>query len=246
MSGGAETGPMVSPVELPVAQPMVLVVDDVPGARLLLIEAVRQVLPDASVRQADSIAAVQPWLDRAYTLALIDLSLPDGRGSTIIRALKAGGTEMVAAVTVMDDDASIEEALAAGADGYLLKDSEPTLLVHRIERLVAGEPSLSPTIARRVLARFTGGTGAGLAGAGSTATGTSGGGLAVDSVPDILSHREREVLSLVARGLRASEVGGVLQISHHTVRDHLKSIYRKLNVSSRAEAALEAQRRNLT
>jgi DNA-binding NarL/FixJ family response regulator len=204
----------------------VLILDDLPGARSLLHAAVRQVLPDANIAEAGSIGDVRDLLDNIYDLALVDLSLPDGRGSAVIRRLKSGGTRMVAAVTVMDDDASVEEALAAGADGYILKDAEPSLLAHRIERLVAGEPSLSPTIARRVLARFAKQASA--------------------PVEDILSEREREVLSLVARGLRANEVATLLKISHHTVRDHLKSIYRKLDVSSRAEAALEAQRRNLT
>lgn len=204
----------------------ILILDDLPGARALLETAVRDVIPQARICQAASVAEADALLDRDYQLALIDLSLPDGRGSRIIRALKKRGTAMVAAVTVMDDDASIEEALAAGADGYILKDAEPALLAHRIDRLVAGEPSLSPTIARRVLARFTGQT-------------------PRPQEDDPLSDREREVLSLVARGLRANEAATVLGISYHTVRDHLKSIYRKLDVSSRAEAALEAQRRNL-
>jgi len=207
----------------------VLILDDLPGARLLLSAAVAKVLPGAQIHEAASIADVGALLSLKFSLALIDLSLPDGRGATIIRALKSINSDiMVAAVTVMDDDASIEEALAAGADGYLLKDAEPSLLAHRIERLVAGEPSLSPVIARRVLARFAS--------------------PAASSEPDEdnLSGREREVLSLVGRGMRTNEVATLLKISPHTVRDHLKNIYRKLDVSSRAEVAVEAHRRNLT
>lgn len=207
----------------------VLILDDLPGARLLLSAAVAKVLPGAQIHEAASIADVRALLSLKYSLALIDLSLPDGRGATIIRALKSINSDiMVAAVTVMDDDASIEEALAAGADGYLLKDAEPSLLAHRIERLVAGEPSLSPVIARRVLARFA-----------SPPTSS-------EPDEDNLSGREREVLSLVGRGMRTNEVATLLKISPHTVRDHLKNIYRKLDVSSRAEVAVEAHRRNLT
>lgn len=203
----------------------VLIVDDVAAARLLLAAAIRTLLPDAKIVEATSIAAAEPLIDLPILLALIDLGLPDGRGWSLIRRLKARPGIIAAAVTVMDDDPSIEEALAAGADGYLLKDAEPALLVQRLERLLAGEPSLSPSIARRVLARFAS---------------------AAVPVEDDLSDREREVLSMVARGLRAPEVAGVLGISRHTVRDHIKSIYRKLDVSSRAEATLEAQRRRLT
>ena len=204
---------------------LALIVDDVPAARLILAATLREIAPDVTIVEAGSIAEAQPVLARAFDLALIDLGLPDGRGSTLIRRLKQAGGTIVAAVTVMDDDPSIEDALSAGADGYLLKDSEAPLLRARIGRLLAGEPSLSPAIARRVLARF-----------------------AVANAPpdDCLSARETDVLSLIARGLRAPEVAATLGISPHTVRDHIKSIYQKLDVSSRAEVTLEAQRRRLT
>lgn len=202
-----------------------LVVDDVPAGRSILIAILRTISPGVTIVEAGSIAKARPFLDTRFDLALIDLGLPDGRGSMLIREIKHHGACITAAVTIMDDDASIEEALAAGADGYLLKDSEPELLTARLMRLLAGEPSLSPAIARRVLARFR---------------------ETVAPADDPLSSREREVLSLVARGLRAPEVAGMLGISTHTVRDHIKAIYRKLDVSSRAEATLEAQRRRLT
>jgi len=202
-----------------------LIVDDVPAARAILAATLRAIAPEVEIIEAGSIADAEPVLALAFDLALIDLGLPDGRGSTLIRRVKQRAETIAAAVTVMDDDPSIEEALAAGADGYLLKDSEAALLQSRIQRLLAGEPSLSPAIARRVLARF---------------------GAQAAPVDDTLSAREREVLSLVARGLRAGEVAQMLAISPHTVRDHIKAIYRKLDVSSRAEATLEAQRLRLT
>ena len=202
-----------------------LIVDDVPAARSILAATLRALAPRVVIAEAGSITEAQAIIDRRYDLALIDLGLPDGRGSKLIRQVKRNPACIAAAVTVMDDDPSIEEALAAGADGYLLKDCEPDLLQARIARLIAGEPSLSPAIARRVLARFRD---------------------AALPPDDTLSVREREVLSLVARGLRATEAANTLGISPHTVRDHIKSIYRKLDVSSRAEATLEAQRRRLT
>lgn len=202
-----------------------LIVDDVPAARAILAATLRAIAPEVEIIEAGSIAEAEPVLALAFDLALIDLGLPDGRGSTLIRRVKQRPETIAAAVTVMDDDPSIEAALAAGADGYLLKDSEAALLQSRIQRLLAGEPSLSPAIARRVLARF---------------------GAQAAPIDDTLSAREREVLSLVARGLRAGEVAHTLAISPHTVRDHIKAIYRKLDVSSRAEATLEAQRLRLT
>lgn len=204
----------------------VLIVDDVPEARAVLAAVVSSLMADATIVEAGSLAEARLLLDASYQLALIDLGLPDGRGAELIAALTCRGGTIVAAVTVMDDDASIEEALSAGAEGYLLKDAEPALITYRIGQLLAGEPSLSPHVARRVLNRFR---------------------KPAAADPAVcLTDREREVLSLIGRGLRASEVSTVLKISSHTVRDHIKAIYRKLGISSRSEATLEAHRRDLT
>lgn len=208
----------------------ILVVDDLEAARRLLIDAILAVLAqrgkdNAEIVEACSFTEAMVLLDGKFDYAFVDLRLPDGQGWDIIRRLKNDPSILVAAVTVMDDRPSVEATLAAGADGYLIKDAEPDLLHFRIERLMAGEPSLSPAIARMLLARFR---------------------PHQSEDEDPLTDREREVLSLAGRGLRAREVAEQLQISSHTVRDHLKSIYRKLDVSSRAEVAIEARRRNLT
>jgi Response regulator containing a CheY-like receiver domain and an HTH DNA-binding domain len=208
----------------------ILVVDDIRPARQLLIDAINAVISrlgqeEATIIEAASFTEAMVLIDQGFDFAFIDLHLPDGRGWDIIRSLKKYPDILVAAVTVMDDRPSVEATLAAGADGYLIKDAEPELLHFRIERLMAGEPSLSPAIARMMLERFR---------------------PFQHPDQDPLTDREREVLSLVGRGLRAREVADQLQISSHTVRDHLKSIYRKLDVSSRAEVAIEAQKRNLT
>ena len=208
----------------------VLVVDDLPSARQLMIAAIEHVLYDRgitkfAITEAASCTEAMVLLDYKFDFAFIDLHLPDGRGWDIIRILKKHPDIVIAAVTVMDDRESVETTLAAGVDGYLIKDAEPELLHYRIARLMAGEPSLSPAIARMMLARFRPDH---------------------DHTDDPLTPREREVLSLVGRGLQAKEVAGQLSISSHTVRDHLKSIYRKLDVSSRAQVAIEAQKRNLS
>tara|TARA_R110000850_G_scaffold226966_1_gene352112 strand:- start:39038 stop:39685 length:648 start_codon:yes stop_codon:yes gene_type:complete len=211
-------------------QTRIMIVDDLSSARQLLGAAIKDVLAEQNIVNyvlcdAASFKEAMVMLDQKFDFAFVDLHLPDGRGWDIIRSLKANPEIIIAAVTVMDDRESVEATLAAGADGYLIKDVEPELLHYRIARLMAGEPSLSPAIARMMLARFR---------------------PEQDHQSDPLTDREREVLSLVGRGLRAKEVAEQLMISSHTVRDHLKSIYRKLDVSSRAEVAIEAQKRNLT
>ena len=136
-------------------------------------------------------------------------------------------------VTIHDDDEHLFPALQAGAFGYLLKEASRQELVAQLQRIADGEPPLSPPIARRMLAYFS-----------------QGGPRVVDVTrfdphEVALNGRETDILQRVAKGYTLPEIAGQLNLSRHTVADYVKQIYRKLNVSSRAEAALEAARRGL-
>ena len=131
---------------------------------------------------------------------------------------------LVIVTTVFDDDESLLEALAAGAQGYLLKDQDGPAIAHRLAMIEHGEVPISPAIARRLLQRFR---------------------PEAPSNDTPLSPRETEVLRMIGRGLKSGEVAEILAISPQTVATHVKTIYRKLEITSRAEAALEARRRGL-
>jgi DNA-binding NarL/FixJ family response regulator len=134
-------------------------------------------------------------------------------------------------VTIHDDDDHLFPALQAGAFGYLLKDQTAPATVEQFRRMSQGEPPLSPAIARRVMAHFA---------TRSQQRGRPRG------MPHVaLTDRENEVLLRVAKGFTLPEIAVQLELSRHTISDYVKQIYRKLNVSSRAEAALEAQRMGL-
>ena len=129
--------------------------------------------------------------------------------------------------TIFDDDEHLFPALRAGAHGYLLKDETPELLIQQLQRISAGHPPLSPSVARRMLTHFR---------------------LIQETVKmdtTALTPRERQVLVQLAQGIGISSIAHDLSISRHTVGDHVKNIYRKLNISSRAEAALRAQNMGL-
>jgi DNA-binding NarL/FixJ family response regulator len=111
-----------------------------------------------------------------------------------------------------------------------LKDQHPDTLIQYLHRIDQGEPPLSPSIARRMLKHF------------SQARPAAAG---PDPDHETLTPREEDVLRLLGRGLRVSETARVLGIAPHTVTGYVKNIYRKLNISSRAEAAVEAVRRGL-
>ena len=137
-------------------------------------------------------------------------------------------------VTIHEDDDHLFPALQAGAFGYLLKEQSREQLSEQLQRISQGEPPLSPSIARRVIQYFT-------------AQARQQPMREPDNVtPHVqLTDRENEVLLRVAKGFTLPEIGVQLNLSRHTIADYVKQIYRKLNVSSRAEAALEAQRLGL-
>ena len=213
----------------------VLVIEDLPDIRSWLVDTVRVAFPDAEVtaigRCGDGIDALarQP-----FDVVLTDLELPDGSGVSVIRALRQQQPMALSVVvTIHDDDEHLFPALQAGAFGYLLKEASRQELVAQLQRIADGEPPLSPPIARRMLAYFS-----------------QGGPRVVDVTrfdphEVALNGRETDILQRVAKGYTLPEIAGQLNLSRHTVADYVKQIYRKLNVSSRAEAALEAQRLGL-
>ena len=205
-----------------------LVVDDQASSRAWLEQALEQAFPGIAIAAAGSLAEAGRLLDPP-PLALIDLGLPDGSGVSLIERLR--GRSMCVVATVFDDDAHLFPALHAGAEGYVLKDQGHESLAEMLRGIAAGQPPLSPSIARRLLRHFA--PQHGPAGAPAVAA------------ENALTPRETEVLRLIAKGMTRQEVAQLLAISAHTVAGYLKDIYRKLNVGSRAEATLEAARRGL-
>ena len=211
-----------------------LLVEDQPRSRDWMLGVVTAAFPGIGVvafaRRAEALA----WLAErkvsgapGFDLALIDLGLPDGSGVDLVRKLvEAWPNVMPVIATIYDDDAHIFEAIAAGARGYLLKDEEQDLLVGILRRIDRGEPSLSPSIAHRLLAHFRG---------------------PVSKTPDEagLTPREIETLTLLARGLTIAEAALRMGLRPQTVASYVKVIYQKLSISTRAQATREAFRRGL-
>ena len=171
-------------------------------------------------------------VDESWDLALIDLRLLDGSGLEVLRRFKQCHPEVPAVVTTLfSDDASVFGALQAGADGYLLKSEPVCDLVAALQRIARGELPLSPAVARRVLGYFRSTPGADLRPSADLA--------------EALTPRESDVLAAIGEGLSIHETGERLGITYHTANGYIKSIYRKLGIKSRAQAAVEAQRRGL-
>ena len=210
-----------------------LVIEDQVDTQAWLVEVARSAFGAVSVTVGGDLAAGHAWLEgqaaETRSIALIDLVLPDGCGIELIRRMAEqhpGVTPVV--VSIYDDDAHLFDAIAAGAQGYLLKDEGADVLVGRLREIARGEPPLSPAIARRILAHFHRPP------------------EACDwSRRELLTPRETEVLALLGRGLRIGDAAQSLGLTRHTVAGYVKILYSKLKISSRAEAALEARRRGL-
>lgn len=205
----------------------VLIVEDIAEAFELLQAAIDLAFPLAAVHHAPDAAAARALLESvAPDLALVDLHLPDGSGIDVIRAILAGHPDCVTVVaTIFDDDEHLFPALQAGAQGYLLKDQETAMLAAQLRGIGDGHPPLSPAIARRLLGYFQSPR--------------------IEADATGLAARETEVLRHLAHGIRVAEIARLMGISHHTAAGYVKSIYRKLSISSRAEAALRAARLGL-
>ncbi|MFZ5962059.1 LuxR C-terminal-related transcriptional regulator [Thalassococcus sp. BH17M4-6] len=206
----------------------ILILEDVRQSREWLAEIVQKIFPEAFLaKHATLREAEHACSDQRFDLALVDLNLPDGEGTTLLRRLARDQPDCMSVVTtVMATDSAIVSALAAGAQGYLLKSDPEDVLEHQLRLLLSGVPPLSPQIARRIMRHFQ-------------MTGPS------YEAKSKLTKRETDVLRLIARGLRVAEVAEVYGLADSTVITHIKSIYRKLEVSNRAEAAIHASRLGL-
>ena len=211
----------------------ILLLEDLPEAGAWLKVQAAQVFPGAVFFEAARVHEALSLIDTVQLdVGLIDLGLPDGSGVDVVSVLHAAQPEAQAVVvTIHDDDDHLFPALQAGAFGYLLKDQTAAVIVDQFRRMSQGEPPLSPAIARRVMAHF--------------ASRSSQRERPANVPHVVLTDRENEVLLRVAKGYTLPEIAVQLNLSRHTISDYVKQIYRKLNVSSRAEAALEAQRLGL-
>ena len=203
----------------------VAVVEDDPRLREHLRESIEGSQNLSCIWTADGLGAARRKLVDLPDVALVDLGLPDGDGSELIADLQAAGRTKVIVITVFDDRASVMRAVRSGADGYLVKDSLQPEVAAAIEALNNGGAPMSASAAVHMLA---------LAREQTQVSAPTGEPLVS------LTKRETEMLEVLARGLSFKEAAGALNISRHTVDDHMKSIYRKLSVHSRAEAVYEA------
>ena len=208
----------------------ILLVDDHP----LFLDGVRAALSGAEgldvVGEAHDVASALTLVtDLRPDVVLMDLNLPDGSGIDATRAVvRSSPDTRVLVMTMADEDDAVVAAMRAGARGYVVKGAGRAELIQSVQTVAAGGAVFSATVADRLGSYFAG--------------------LAAQPGREVfpqLSEREREVLELVARGRDNRSIARELFISDKTVRNHVSSLFAKLDVPDRAEAIRRARRAGL-
>ena len=210
----------------------ILLVDDHPLTRSALGALLRQHGFDVAGEASDGEEAIRRGAELDPDLILFDLSMPGLDGLSALPRLRQAAPDCeVVVLTASGTEENLLAAIRGGAAGYLLKSEPPARIVEFLRGVANGEAALSGAVARRLLDQVRAG--------GGRSSGVP------DSIAAALSARELEVLLLLDDHLGTDEIAKRLFISEHTVRSHVKSLLRKLGVSSRREAleALSAARR---
>ena len=153
---------------------------------------------------------------------VMDINMPGGTGIGATRDITRLAPDVaVLMLTMFDDDESVFAAIRAGALGYVLKGNDPDDILRAIASVAAGEAVFGPGIARRALTFLSA--------------------PAAQPILPALTPREREVLALIATGLGNTAIAGQLGVSSNTIANHVSSIFRKLQVGTRAEAIVTAR-----
>lgn len=200
----------------------VVIADDHP----LLREGLRRILEFEKGIQVvcevgDGQGAINVSRSMEFDILLMDLNMPGINGLEACRVIRREREDIgILVLTVDDSDEKVFQVLQLGVAGYLLKDVDPKTLVDSIRKVYAGQPILSPAVTGKLLDQLT---------QPPQTKETFG-----------LSDRELQILTYVVKGSSNREIGQALFISEKTVKNHLSSIFRKLEVDDRTQAALKA------
>lgn len=213
---------------------VLLVEDDIPTREWLV--ALLSAAPELELVQVcGTVQEALAWLrgPQRTDIVLTDLGLPDGSGLEVIREASRQTGREVLVLTIFGDERNVLSAIDAGAGGYLLKDGSVESICAHLNCLRSGGAPLSPRIARTLIRRTR---------------------RPPDEAPplthpcatahlDLLTERETDVLTGIAKGFSYGEVAQALNVTINTVRTHVRNIYEKLAVNSRGEAVYEYNRR---
>lgn len=215
----------------------VLLIDDDAHMRRVVSQELLADLRCDLVAQGGSVKEGRKLISQhLFEVMLVDLNLGDGTGFELIEHMKTAHPMAEAVViSAMEDEQHALRAFELGATGYLIKNSWFGNFPQAVLQVVNGGASITPNLARRLLHKFE----------QHRDADTPGVHVPPKVVKDPLSEREKEVLRLIASGYTSVEIGSRMRISYQTVNTHIKNMYRKLQVRSRAQAVSHASSQGL-
>lgn len=202
----------------------VILVDDHPLFRKGLVHLLANQNDIKIVGEFADVSSTREWLNKGGTVdvAILDRILREEDGLALLPELKQKGTKVIM-LTIADQDYEVREAISKGADGYILKTSEPEQIIQAIVSISNGHSMFPSHIMQKMIdSRFS------------------------DPQLQKLSQRELEIVSYVASGMSNRNIGEVLELSENTVRNHLRSILDKLGLKNRVQVATFALKRGIT
>jgi len=209
-------------------KPTLLIVEDSEPARKRIETAIIEGGRFEMIASVDNYqSAVEVLTNESPTILLTDLNLPDGNGIDLIKMIQQPeiSTKLAIVISIFGDGKHVIDALKAGASGYLLKDDDYMDINKAISQMLAGGAPISPSIARYLLDELT-----------LSPKEKRNNNLEKSE----LTKREHEVLVMVSKGYTAKEIADMLNLSHHTIKEYISNIYKKLSVHNKMQAVHQA------
>ncbi len=214
----------------------VAIIEDDPVVRGRIAEMIAASDRYRLVWMAEDIETAQIMMGTLCDIVLLDLGLPDGRGTCLIASLRARMPQVrIVAFTVFDDEVNVIEAIEAGVDGYALKAGPADALLDALDSAARGDFPISPAVAGYLFKRLR----------RRERSATRVGASERDDAPMALTTRERDVLTVLAKGVSYREAAELLGIGINTLSHHVKNLYPKLAATSRSEAVYRAVREGI-
>ncbi|MDH5426153.1 MAG: response regulator transcription factor [Gammaproteobacteria bacterium] len=205
----------------------ILIFDTLSCSHQWLAPVIREIFPSSKIFITDSLDDVSKWLATlTFSIALLDAGSRDNAALHLLDTIKKKDPDVTCILSALSlDKHNIFLALQSGADGYLIKEGTSQQLKTCLNRAKKGAPVLSVSVVRLMINHFHQ--------------------KQILQNTHKLTCRQNEILTLIAKGMQNKEIAKALNLSIYTVMDHVKHLYDKLSVSSRAEAALKAQQLGL-
>ena len=215
----------------------ILLVDDEP----LLLESLEIILTMNGMEIAgmarEGGEALRLLKESSCNMALVDLNMKGMGGIELIRHMKESYPDVkILVLTTFYDDKSITQAIAGGADGYLLKDSGKEAILGAVEQIMGGRNVVDGKVMQRLAVLMSGRM------SGSGMVGTTAGTSRELTLPEDITWREKEICSLLAKGYTNRQIADTLYISEGTVKNYISSIYDKTGIHDRAKLIVEMNR----